>query len=471
MAMQFWDIEIWSLLITLTILFLGMMVANSLRRIIGPLRRSLIPSPVLGGFIVLAFDFFVKTVFKVDMFNNITVEALTYHGLGLGFVAITLRDKDPTDNVKKERSTIMNYGIVVVATYLLQGFLGGAATIALNETIGNVFPASGLLLPMGYGQGPGQAYNWGNIYQNEWGFENGVSFGLTVAAMGFVSASVGGIWYLRNMRKKGLIKESEYDEFEETHIKVANKNEIPMSDSIDKLTVQVSLVFIAYIMAYLMMLGIDKIVETGIMGNFGFNTVRPLVWGFNFLFATFAASILKGILAFLTKKKVIKRVYTNDFFQTRISGLMFDLMVVASISAISLSAFLVPSFVISLSVLVVIGTVSTYIYLDIVCKSVLSEYRHEAFLGLYGMLCGTNSTGIILLREIDSSFKTPVAGYMVYQVMYASLFGVPMILLMGFAPQSYKNTIITVIALVVLFVLMNVLLFRKDIFGKNKKKK
>ena len=33
------------------------------------------------------------------------------------------------------------------------------------------------------------------------------------------------------------------------------------------------------------------------------------------------------------------RVYTNDFMLNRISGLMFDVMVVASIAAIDLKAF------------------------------------------------------------------------------------------------------------------------------------
>ena len=39
-----------------------------------------------------------------------------------------------------------------------------------------------LLLPMGFGQGPGQAYNWGHNFQ-ELGFEGGVSFGLSVAGV------------------------------------------------------------------------------------------------------------------------------------------------------------------------------------------------------------------------------------------------------------------------------------------------
>ena len=39
------------------------------------------------------------------------------------------------------------------------------------------FPVSGLLLPFGFGQGTGQALNYGNIYEQDYGFDGGRSFG------------------------------------------------------------------------------------------------------------------------------------------------------------------------------------------------------------------------------------------------------------------------------------------------------
>lgn len=44
---------------------------------------------------------------------------------------------------------------------------------------------------------------------------------------------------------------------------------------------------------------------------------------------------------------------------------------------------------------------------------------------MYGMLTGTASTGIILLREIDKDFKTPAADNLVYQNSPAIVFGFP----------------------------------------------
>ena len=88
-------------------------------------------------------------------------------------------------------------------------------------------------------------------------------------------------------------------------------------------------------------------------------------------------------------------------------------------------------------------------------------------MAMYGMLTGTASTGIILLREIDEEFKTPVADNLVYQNFPAIVFGFPMMLLATLAP---KKPILTFIILVAFFAVMNVILFRKQIFRKKGKK-
>ena len=82
---------------------------------------------------------------------------------------------------------------------------------------------------------------------------------------------------------------------------------------------------------------------------------------------------------------------------------------------------------------------------------------------MYGMLTGTASTGIILLREIDGTFQTPAADNMVYQNFPAIVFGFPMMLLATLAPEK---PMLTFGILVVFFIAMNILLFRSKIFKK-----
>ena len=466
-GINFWDVSIWSFVKTLTILLLAMLIATMLRQAIPPIKKLMIPSSVLGGFLILLVSGGYKLITKQDMFDRTLLEALTYHGLGLGFAAMTLRNLDQQN--KEYKGDSFDASLSVVSSYLLQGTSGLLLSFLFAVTIGSFF-ASGLILPMGYGQGPGQAYNWGRTYENTYGFMDGSSFGLTVAAMGFIASSIGGIIYLNRLRRRGIITgESQASKAETlTPQEIAGENEIPLSESIDKFTVQLALVFGTYFLAYLFMRALNNIIESGALGKFGYNTLQPLIWGFNFLFACLFAMLVKFTFRKLQKAKIIKREYTNTFMQNRIAGFMFDLMVVASIAAINLSAFRHAEFVLPLVAICTVGAILTYLYLRIFCRKVFPDYPHEAFLSLYGMLTGTASTGVILLREIDPQFRTPAANNLVYQQTWSILFGAPMLLLMGVAPNGWKQAFLTLGVMVVMFFLLNLLAFRKSVKKRKK---
>ena len=86
---------------------------------------------------------------------------------------------------------------------------------------------------------------------------------------------------------------------------------------------------------------------------------------------------------------------------------------------------------------------------------------------MYGMLTGTASTGIILLREIDGEFKTPASDNMVYQNFPAIVFGFPMMFLATLAPTK---PVLVLIIFALFFAGLNILLFRNKIFKKKAKK-
>ena len=470
-GLNFWDIPVWSFVLTMFFLFFSMMVANTLRNIIRPLRKLMIPSSVLGGLILLLADFICREISGKALVSASTLEMLTYHGLGLGFVAMALRNLDKKKD-QRSRTGGFDSGVTVVSTYLIQAVVGLLITLICYYLLGS-FWASGLLLPMGFGQGPGQAYNWGHTYETVYGFSDGTSFGLTIAAMGFLSASIGGVVYLNILRKRGVIQGNREEQISEEVLTPEDVNgigEIPLSESMDKFSVQIALVFIAYIAAYLFMRGVDAIVTTGVLGNFGYNTIRPLVWGFNFLIGTLFALLEKAVLRGLKKTGIIKREYTNNFMQNRISGFLFDLMVVASIAAIRLDAYTERPFIIPLSLICVAGAVVSYLYLNPLCAKIFPQYRHEAFLSLYGMLTGTVSTGIILLREMDPRFETQASDNLVYHQPWAIVFGFPMLLLLPVAPQTEGKGWITLGIVILLFLIMQVILFRKQVFRKHKGK-
>ncbi len=464
---NFWDSQIWSFIITLAILFGAMLLSNILRRQIKFLRNSLLPSSVLGGFLVLIADSIYKKITGTSMFSLSVLEALTYHGLGLGFVALAWRHLDGVKG-KKARKDVFNTATVTVGGYLLQGTVGLAITVILYFLIGS-YAAGGILLPMGYGQGPGQAFNWGATYENSYGFTYGASYGLTVAAMGFVSACLGGLFFLNRKENKDKFRRVNADSVEvqeELSLEdYCGGNEIPISESMDKLTVQFGLVFATYAITYLSMWLVYRYILLPI-GGFAMDTVNPLIWGFNFLIGTAWAILFKGICNKLRKKGIMHREYTNNFMLNRISGVMFDIMVVASIAAIDLSAFTHKEFWISILLVCTAGCVLTYWYVKKVCSHLFPDYSDEMFLTMYGMLTGTASTGVILLREIDPLFKTPASHNLIYQNLWAILLGAPMLIMMGFIGRGLGYSLVCLGIIFLLFLGILFIQYRDRIFRK-----
>jgi len=315
------------------------------------------------------------------------------------------------------------------------------------------FPAAGVLLPFGYGQGTGQALNYGSIYESQYGFVGGKSFGLTIAALGFLSASIGGVIHLNILKKKNKIDVKKIGESKIYSEEIQSDNEIPMNGSIDKITVQIALIAIAYFFAHLLMYVLGMLLPG----------MKSVVYGFNFLIGVLMATLLKFILKLLNKTSIVKRQYTNDFLMVRIGNFAFDIMIVAGIAAIRLDVL--ENYWGIMLLLGVVGFVITYIYNLMVARTLFKAYSEEQFLMMYGMLTGTASTGTILLREIDPEFKTPVADNLVYQNFPAMVFGFPLMLLATLAPQQPA---LTWIILLVFFIVMNVILFRTKIFGKKK---
>ena len=462
---NFWDFSVWGGVNLVAVLLISLFGANMLKKAIPFLKKSLIPTSVLGGTILLIIAVIYNLITGDIMFDTAffgsngsqTLEVITYHTLALGFIATAF--KPSKGRFTKQRNIeIFNTGVTTVATYLMQGVLGLGITLLATLFMKDMFAAAGVLLPFGYGQGTGQALNYGNIFETENGFIGGKTFGLTVAAFGFLSASIGGVIYLNIIKKKRKINLGEDEKENITVEDVQPANEIPMQGSMDKMTMQVAFVLVAYMLTYLFMFLLGKLLPG----------MKAVIYGFNFLIGVLTATLMKLVFNIFRKKNIVKKGYINDFLMTRVSNFFFDVMVVAGIAAIRLG--LLQDYWGIIIILGVVGLIITYVYEYLVAKVLFPEYKDEQFLMMYGMLTGTASTGTILLRELDGDFKTPAADNMVYQNFPAIVFGFPLMLIATMAPVK---PILTLIILAVFFIVMNVILFRSFIFrrkGRSRKK-
>ncbi|MCH5158460.1 MAG: hypothetical protein J1F33_04600 [Clostridiales bacterium] len=445
---SFSETTVWTVIVQIFILIGALLIGNILRRVIPFMRKSLVPSALLGGTIVLL----LKLIPAVDKFiSNDIMEIITYHCLALGFIATALKKNN--GNRRTTTKAILESGVLQGGAYSLQASIGLAVTIILSVTAGFPLAAGGVLLALGYGQGTGQALNYGKIYENDFGFTGGTTFGLSVAAIGFFVASIVGVVYLNILRRRGKLKViSSEDRIEKHRLEdFVSANEIPNAESVDKFTINFALVLLIYGIVY----GIMRLVNVN------------LIWGFNFLLGSLLALLVRLLINFLSKKRVIKREPTNNYLLDRISGFMFDMMIIAGVAAIDWNQF--SSLWWQLIIICTLGAVATFIYIRFVSNNIYKGYEHEGFISMFGMMTGTASNGMILLREIDPKLETPAASNMVYSGLPAIAFGGGLLLLLNYCPNGLTESLITLAILVVATVVFNLILFRNKIFKRKKK--
>lgn len=446
------NVSLWNVIIQFGIIAIVILLSNLLRRKVSFVRNSLMPTAVLGGFVLLI----VRSAGLFD-FDTDFMEKLIYHGIALGFIAMSLRIPS---KISEEKGNLAGpkSGAIIVGSYLIQAIVGLIISIGLAYTLmPDMFKAAGILLPMGYGQGPGQANNVGTTYQAA-GFIGGRSFGLSIAAAGYLCACMVGVIALNVLAKKGKLKKANAtDSYGSVNVdSFQDEGEIPVSESVDKFSIQVALVVLVYFVTYLVTWGITSALATYLPGVAA--TINTLLWGFNFIIGSALAILTRVIMKNLKVARVMTRQYQNNYLLSRISGFFFDAMIIAGIASINfqdLSGLWLP-----FALMAVSGGIITWYFLVWVCRKVYKGYFYEGLLSMYGMMTGTISSGILLLREIDPNYETPAANNLITGSSFAIIFAAPMLIFIGLAIESVLMTFVTLGLCVIYFILMMLFIFK-----------
>ncbi len=444
---------LWNFAVQMGIIAGVLLLSNVILRKSALIRKSLIPTSVLAGFILLA----IRSFGLLNIPSSF-LEMVTYHGIAIGFIALSLRTVGEGAEGGPKGAGLTS-GAVIISTYLVQALVGLAISVGLTFVgMPTLFKAAGILLPMAYGQGPGQANNVGITYE-ALGFAGGQSFGLSLAAAGYLCACVVGVLYLQYLSRKGRItrKAQERLSGSVTVDTFQDKGEIPLSESMDRLSIQVALVLLCYLCTYLVTSGLTGLVNQVAPGLA--RTLSPLLWGFNFIIGSMLAMGFKAVMGLLRKTKVMTRQYQNNYLLSRLSGMAFDLMIIAGIASIDfreLTGLWVPFLLMAVA-----GGAVTLVYLRWLCAKVYPGYSDEGFLSMYGMLCGTISSGILLLRPIDPNLETPAANNLVTGSSFGIVLGAPMLVFIGLAAESELMLLVTVGLIVVYLAALVWLMLRR----------
>lgn len=449
---------VWGFMVQMGLLLMFLMLGNILRRTIPLFRKCLVPSALLGGTLLMVSNVILKQ-FDFNLVDNRLMQVITYHCLAIGFAAMTLKTEKSTH--KTNKAQVMEFGALQGGTYMLQAFVGLGITLIMffltryGEQV--VSYICGLILPLGFGQGPGNALTWDINFTNTPAarFAGNGSFGLSLASIGFVVASVFGVLYINIHKKRGnLVVRSARPTDAIVDTSNPEGNEIPDNESVDKFTLQAGFVAMAYALSFGLMCLL------GVLSDF----TNSIAWGFNFLWASLAAMLIKAVIRQLHKHQLMHRVYINNYQMDRISGFSFDLMIVAGVAAIEIND--IRNYILPVVILSVVGAAVTYLYIRKVSKECFKGFEHDMFLMAFGTLTGTASNGMILMKEVDPGLRTPTSSLYILSNFPAMVMIAPLLLLLGFAGNSLTHALISCGIFFALWLIYTLYLFRRRIFKK-----
>jgi len=459
---EFADNIVMDLIYLAVFLGIGTVIKNSLPF----LKKFLIPNSIIAGFVGLLLGPELLGLFD---FSVPRLENLIYHLMTIGFAALALKEREPGRSRMAGRS-----GMFIVSTYMVQAALGLALTLGFIYVVGqNLFPTFGFFLPLGYGQGPGQALSIGKQWEDlgatypGMGFDGGANTGLFFATMGYLWACFGGIfyvnWLIRTKRAASRVGEAKSGErHQEVVVEKDAADESPMSESVDRLTVQVVLIGVVYLATYLTLYALDFLLR-GQFGTFG-TTIANMFQGFAFIFGSVYGLLARMILDKLRAKGIVKQNHPNNYLLQRISGISFDFMVTAAVAIMSFTA--IAKYWLPTAVIGIAGGLVTIWWCTWIGRKVFRKYPLENLAAQYGMLTGTISTGMALLREVDPDFRSDAADNLVLGSGTGLAFGLPLLIVINLPVQGYlKNEpwyyFLTLAIIVVYLIALTVLMTRR----------
>jgi ESS family glutamate:Na+ symporter len=421
----------WSIFIDLGIVSMALLVASLIRAKIPFFRKYLIPNSVTAGFLLLPFYNFIAPALGLGTEG---LENLVFHLLNISFISMSLRPAG-----KSTGKSVFSTATVILSQYSIQSLLGiGLTFLFIATLIPDLFPSFGLLITLGFALGPGQAFAIGKNWEG-FGFVGGGSVGLTFAAMGFLWACFAGIFMINRAIKKNWIDESRVKD----HLKDFDRDRSPMdsrtasrrsealpgSSAIDPLSYNLAVVLSVYLVTFLFLKLITFLIS--LSGELGKDLV-PGLWGVTFVFAAMTAVLVKKIFTGTRISRTIDAMTLN-----RISGASVDIMVTASIAAISLEIFgryWLPIIVLGISGGVV--SAATLLWLS---SRIFEDSNFHRFILLFGSLTGTLPAGLALLRVIDPDFRSLAASDYIYALSIVFFFAIPFMLSMNFPARGHTT--------------------------------
>lgn len=377
------------------LLFLGKL----LRVLIPVLQRCYLPSSVIGGMVGLVILQCCPQIFPEGC-----IEAIgKLPGFMINIVFATLFLGVVTPPVKKVVQVAfpqLCFGQMLAWGQYVIGF---AAVGFLLMPVFGVNPGFGNLLEIGFQGGHGTVSGMSESFTN-FGWEDGIALGYTVATAGMLLAVIVGIVLVNWAGRRGYVKNiRNFHEQSKLQKKgIYGHEERPSAgwqtvycDSIDSLAWHIALVGIAILAGFGMQKGIQA------LEVYCFPTAQTrLFTGF----PLFPFCMIGGLLL----QKMAQSIKVNHMIDhgqmQRISGAALDFLVVAAMATIKLSV-VVENWQ-ALLIIILLGAALSVCMVIFVAPRIFRESWFECSIAEFGQSLGVTATGLLLLRATDPEGKT-----------------------------------------------------------------
>lgn len=417
----------WIVVINILYIFIFMFIAKFIKEKLGIFKSIIIPTSLLGGILGLICG---PEILGIVNFDLKFYESLVFHFLGIGFISLTLSEKQT-----KQQGNSANAGLFILSTYCFQALIGMITLLFLIKFINpNLFIGLGLMLPLAYGQGPGFASAIGSSWDTVLPFGYVNQFGLTLATVGFLIGGIIGVFLLNYYARNYNIDTYNLRKLKGVKSRSLTLTSISEINFFDMLTTQIVFVSIVYFVTFHTMTFIDKSLSS--LGDIG-ATIGSLVRGFNYLFGIILALGLKKVLEILKNKGARTQELLDGYFMNNIAAFSFNIMITSSVMAISIST--VKEYWQLLIAISIVGAAGTLLFVTYFAKKAFTENNLLYSIAMFGMLTGTVSTGLALLRGLDPDLKSDVAKDIVLGSAIAAPLAIPLMVVLGQPIIGYKT--------------------------------
>ncbi|MCB9758644.1 MAG: hypothetical protein H6739_02290 [Alphaproteobacteria bacterium] len=400
--MSFWESGLVFNALMIAVLLLA---AYGLRRFVPPLRAFGMPDSMVAGVLGLLLGPSVLGIMPLDI---AALESIVYHGLAIVFIAVGLQ-KPPPGTMRKGAVSVV-FGIPFFA--VLQGAIGLGLVLLLTGILGEtVHPGFGLLLPLGFNQGPGQALSMGKAWEAS-GLTNGAQVGLIMAAVGFAWAVFMGVPLVAWGRRKGWLS----TEGQGSGAEHGAEEPMPEAEpgALEPITGHIAMIGVVYAVTYGLIYAITSALE-------GKDQLVAMVWGFHFLIGAILALSIRQVLS-----RTFETYPMHSGLLGRLGGLTVDVVTCAALAAIVIAVL--QENLLPIVVITAVGGAVSLLLCVWLGRRAFPEAPFEHVVVLFGVTTGTLPTGLALLRIIDPELRGPAASNVVLGATLAIVLGAPLLL-------------------------------------------